>query len=151
MGFDWIAPKNYKRHYICLNCQKGFKRPSKEDMKHPKSLDFVNLMDKYYELDIQQNILEYINEAHQKINVICPNCQGLMQQVHYNFEVPSHRNSKAWKILQKTMAFDNTINYNIYIKWHITVLKEGVKDPDKLESIKRNLETLNNVSKDNKE
>lgn len=148
MGFDWIAAKNYKRHYICLKCQKGFKRPSKEDMKYPKSTNFSDLMTEYYASGTQQDIVKYIHAAHQKIKVICPNCQYLMLQVHYNFEVPSQRDTKSWKVLQKTMSSEIIIKYDSYIAWHHVELKQVLVNSDKFKLLKQNIAKLERMSID---
>lgn len=146
MGFDWIVLKNYKRHYICLKCQKGFKRPSEKDMKHPKSTNFSTLMSQYYTSDMQQDIVKYIDAAHQKMKVICPNCENLMLQVHYNFEVPPQRDSKSWKKLQKTMTSEIIINYNTYIGWHHLELDKVAVDSIKYKLLKQNIVKLEKVS-----
>jgi hypothetical protein len=100
MSFEWLPAKNYKRHYICLKYQKGFKRASKEDMKNPVNDDFSNLMNDYYETTSQIAIIKYINATHEKIKIRCPQCKNAMKQVHYNFEVPSLRDDKSWKQLR---------------------------------------------------
>lgn len=145
MGFDWIAPKNYKRHYICLKCQKGFKRPSKEDMKHPKSTDFSNLMNEYYDSDRKQDIIKYIEIRFQKLKVICPNCQNNMLQVHYNFETPSQRDNKSWKSLQKTLSSKTVIPYDTYIEWHRLELQKVVVNSAEHSLLKQNLAKLKNI------
>lgn len=142
MGFDWIAAKNYKRHYICLKCQKGFKRSSKEDMKHPKSTDFSNLMNEYYESDTQQDILKYIEGRFEALKVVCPNCKNSMLQVHYNFEVPPQRDNKSWKNLQKTMSSKVVIPYDTYIEWHRLALKKVATNTDKYKLLQQNLAKL---------
>ena len=142
MGFDWLAPKNYKRHYICLSCQKGFKRASEEDMKHPKSTDFSSLMDEYYESDTKQDIVKYINGKYQEIKVVCPNCRNSMIQVHYNFEVPPQRDNKSWKNLQKKMSSKMVIPYNIYIEWHRLELEKVTVNSEKYNLLKQNLAKL---------
>ncbi|MEZ5009538.1 MAG: hypothetical protein R2753_15440 [Chitinophagales bacterium] len=118
MGFDWVAKKNYKRHYICLNCQKGFKRAAEDDMKDAVDTNLSNLMNEYYASKAQQDIVNYIDEAYQKAKVVCPNCQSKMLQVDYNFEVPAQRDHKSWKKLQETLSPKMTPNYAIYIQWH---------------------------------
>ena len=142
MGFDWLAPKNYKRHYICLDCQKGFKRPSKKDMKHDISEDFSNLMNEYYESEIQQDIVQYIINAYQKIKVTCPNCQSEMIQVHYNFEVPPLRDNKSWKKLRETLSGKMKINYATYMEWHRLELKKVEKNSTKYKILQQNIEKL---------
>lgn len=77
MGFEWLTNKPYKRHYICLNCRKGFKRPSKEDIISAES-----------------------KESYQPT---CPQCQQHMIQVDYTFKVPKQRDKKAWKELEKQL------------------------------------------------
>ena len=142
MGFDWIAPKNYKRHYICLKCQKGFKRPSKEDMKHPKSTDFSNLMNEYYDSDTKQDIIKYIERRFQELKVVCPNCQNQMLQVHYNFEVPPQRDNKSWKGLQTTMSSKMVISYDTYIEWHRLEMEKVTINSEKYKVLKQNLAKL---------
>ena len=146
MGFEWVPLKNYKRHYICLKCQKGFKRPSEEDMKHSKSTDFSDLMDEYYASGTQQDIVKYINVSHQKMKVVCPNCQYLMLQVHYDFEVPPQRDKKSWKTLQKTMKSKTTLKYDTYIQWHHLALQKVVANSVKFKILKQNLTKLERVS-----
>ena len=148
MGFDWLVHKNYKRHYICLKCQKGFKRPSEEDMKHSNATDLSNLMNEYYASGTEQDIVKYIYAAHQKMNVVCPNCQGLMLQVHYNFEVPPQRDNKSWKTLQKTMSSEIEINYDNHIQWHHLALQKEVANSIKFKLLKQNLATLEKMSAD---
>lgn len=142
MGFEWIPLKNYKRHYICLKCQKGFKRPSEEDMKQPKSTDLSNLMNEYYTSHTQQDIVKYINVAHEKIKVVCPNCQNQMMQVHYDFEVPPQRDHKSWKNLQETMPSKNAIKYDTYIQWHHLELQKVVAKSIEFKVLKQNLAKL---------
>ena len=121
MGFEWLTPKNYKRHYICLECQKGFKRSSKEDMKNPVSEDFSNLMNEYYHSATHQDIVKYINAKYKTLEVVCPNCQNKMLQVHYVFEVPSKRDDKSWKLLRKRFSDRTVLKYTY----------NGLNNPDK--------------------
>lgn len=142
MGFDWIPYKNYKRHYICLNCQKGFKRPSKKDMKHSVSVDLSNLMDEYYSSEVEQDILEYINAAHQKRRVVCPNCEHQLLQVHYNFEVPPRRDNKSWKALKERMSFKLLPQYNTYVHWHLSALQKTIGNLAQSKKLEQNLAKL---------
>jgi len=142
MGFDWIAPKNYKRHYICLKCQKGFKRPSVQDMKYAKFTDFSNLMNEYYDSDTKQDIIKYINGRFEELKVVCPNCQNNMLQVHYNFEVPSQRDSKSWKKLQQTLSSKMVISYDTYIEWHRLALEKVAVNSEKYKLLQQNLAKL---------
>lgn len=73
MGFEWLASKPYKRHYICLNCRKGFKRSSEKDLVS--------------------------SESKENYEPTCPQCQKKMTQVPYTFEVPKQKDKKAWKKL----------------------------------------------------
>ncbi|MEL7146815.1 MAG: hypothetical protein AAFO69_10635 [Bacteroidota bacterium] len=74
MGFEWIPPDQYyKKHFICLKCQKGFKRAS----------------------DLEIKDLLKAKEA------TCPQCGTPMTQVDYNFEVPSTNKDKQWKKLRQ--------------------------------------------------
>lgn len=145
MGFDWLAAKNYKKHYICLNCQKGFRRASEEDMKHSKTRDFSDLMTEYYAATTKQDIIKYTQAAHQKMNIVCPNCQALMLQVDYNFEVPRQRDTKSWKVLQKTMSSEIIIKYDTYIEWHRLELQKVVASSVEFKLLKGNLLKLRNV------
>jgi hypothetical protein len=145
MGFEWVPLKNYKRHYICLNCQKGFKRASKEDMKEPKSMDFSNLMEDYYTSGIEQDLVEYIKTAHKQLEVICPNCQGSMLQVHYDFEVPPRRDDNSWKKLRKTMSSQMILQYDRYIQWHRLKIQKEVVTPVELSVLKQNLVKLEKI------
>ena len=146
MGFEWLSPKNYKRHFICLKCQKGFKRPSERDMKHSESKDFSNLMNDYYSYETQQDIVKYIMAAHQKLKVVCPNCQNQMLQVHYDFEVPPLRDSKSWKSLQKTMLPKTIIDYETYIHWHRLELKKVAAGSVEFKMREQNLVKLEKMS-----
>ena len=145
MGFDWLSPKNYKRHYICLKCQKGFKRPSKQDMKYSKSTDFSNLMNEYYTSDTKQDIVKYIDARFETLKVICPNCRNKMLQVHYNFEVPPQRDNKSWKNLRETMSSKRTIPYDTYIEWHRLELAKVVANSEKHKILKQNLAKLERI------
>lgn len=142
MGFDWLPAKNYKRHYICLECKKGFKRPSKKDMKNPVDSDLSNLMEDYYSSENTQDIVQYITEAYQKLNVVCPNCSNPMLQVHYNFEVSPQRDYKAWKKLRENLSSKTTISYKYYVHWHKLQLQEVNKNSEKYNLLKQNLEKL---------
>ncbi|NOQ73899.1 MAG: hypothetical protein GQ574_17965 [Crocinitomix sp.] len=142
MGFEWVTLKNYKRHYVCLTCQKGFKRPSEEDMKHPKSKDLSDLMNEYYTSGTQQDIVKYIKASYQKLKVVCPNCKNLMLQVHYDFEVPPQRDKKSWKSLQKTMYPKTDLKYDTYIQWHHLELKKVVANSIKFKTLTQNLAKL---------
>ena len=146
MGFEWIPSKNYKRHYICLKCQKGFKRPSEKDMKHAKSTDLSNLMNEYYSSGTGQDIVKYIDVSHQKIKVLCPNCQNLMLQVHYDFEVPPQRDHKSWKILRKDMSSKLAIKYDVYIHWHKLELQKVAVNSAEFKTLKQNLAKLERIS-----
>jgi hypothetical protein len=143
MGFEWLPAKNYKRHYICLKCQKGFKRASKEDMKHPVNDDFSNLMNDYYAATSQTAIVTYINAAYEKIKVSCPQCKNEMKQVHYDFEVPSLRDTKSWKHLRATLQ--TTIDYETYIHWHRIQLQETPPNTSEYKLLTLNLEKLKNI------
>ena len=149
MGFDWLSPKNYKRHYICLECQKGFKRPSEKDMKHSEQFDLSNLMNEYYVSEGEQDILKYISASHKKLNVVCPNCQGQMLQVHYNFEVPPQRDKNSWKSLQKEMSSKTSIKYDVYINWHLQELTNADKHSPIFKRLKQNLSKLKGESNNN--
>ncbi|QHI38577.1 hypothetical protein IMCC3317_39710 [Kordia antarctica] len=142
MGFEWLPTKNYKRHYICLKCQKGFKRASKEDMKNPVNDDFSNLINEYYETASKTDIVKYINARHQKIKVSCPQCKNAMLQVHYDFEVPSQRDTKSWKHLRETLQ--TTIDYETYMQWHRIKLQETPPNTPEYKLLKLNLEKLIN-------
>ncbi len=145
MGFDWLPAKNYKRHYICLNCQKGLKRASKEDMKHPVDDDFSNLMNDYYATTSQTDIVKYINAAYEKIKVSCPQCKNAMKQVHYDFEVPSQRDTKSWKHLREIVQ--TTIDYETYIHWHRIQLQRTASNTEKYTLLIQNLEKLKKTLK----
>ena len=146
MGFEWLTSKNYKRHYICLKCQKGFKRPSEKDMKYTQAMDLSNLMNEYYASTTQQDIVKYIHTAHQKLKVVCPNCKNQLLQVHYDFEVPAQRATKSWKNLQKTMHPKTVLNYKTYIQWHHLELEKVVANSVKFKLLKQNLIKLERTS-----
>lgn len=146
MGFEWIASKNYKRHFICLKCQKGFKRPSEEDMKHSESANFSSLMNDYYTSGVHQDIVKYIKAAHEKVTVICPNCQNKMLQVQYDFEVPPQRDTKSWKSIRKSMQSKTVIDYDTYVHWHLLELGKVVAASSEFEKLNQNLEKLKTVS-----
>lgn len=80
MGFEWIESKPYKRHYICLKCQKGFKRSSEKDLVS--------------------------SESKKNYQPTCPQCQLKMIQVPYTFEVPKKKDKKAWKKLEERYNVD---------------------------------------------
>lgn len=145
MGFEWLAPKNYKRHYICLSCQKGFKRASEKDMKVPKSVDFSTLMKDYYTSNSQEDLVKYIKTAHKELEVVCPNCQNLMLQVHYDFEVPARRDDKAWRELRNRMSSKTILRYDIYIQWHRLEIEKNVANSLELGILKQNLAKLEKV------
>lgn len=147
MGFEWLPLKNYKRHYICLNCQKGFKRASEEDMKEPQSIDLSNLMEDYYKGNTRQDIVNYIQAAYQKLEVICPNCQGLMLQVHYDFEVPPRRDRKSWKKIKERLSSKTILQYDAYIYWHRRAIQEAVGDAVQLKILAQNLASLEKAAK----
>lgn len=142
MGFEWVPLKNYKRHFICLKCQKGFKRSSEKDMKHPVSTDLSNLMNEYYTSASKQDIVKYIEAAYQKLKIVCPNCRNQMVQVHYDFEVPSQRDNRSWKSLRETMSSKTAINYPSYIQWHHSALGKAAVGSDEFKLLKHNLEKL---------
>ncbi len=142
MGFEWLQKKNYKRHYICLRCQKGFKRPSIKEMKHAENQDFSNLMNEYYQESIEQDIVKYINDRYQALRVICPHCQNQMLQVAYDFEVPSMRDNKSWEQLRKVMHPKTIIDYNTYIIWHQLELQKAKRKTARFKLLKVNLEKL---------
>ena len=146
MGFEWLPSKNYKRHYICLKCQKGFKRPSKKDMKNPTSEDFSDLMKDYYLYSRQQDIVKYIKAKYQEITVVCPNCQNKMLQVHYDFEVPRQRDDKSWKILPKRLSSKTILKYDTYIIWHHLALKNVVANSAEWKTLQQNLVKLERLS-----
>jgi len=145
MGFEWLPGKNYKRHFICLECQKGFKRASEKDLKNKKSIDLFGLMDKYYSSDSTIDIIKFIEKEHGKLKVTCPNCRNEMIQVHYDFEIPSHRDNKSWKTLKKRYLNTGEINYNIYIQWHITKLKEVSSKSEASVALSENLNKLQRI------
>lgn len=146
MGFDWVPQKKYKRHYICLKCRKGFKRPSEKEMKDSSSKDFSNLMEEFYMSYNQQDIVKYIKNKYQEIKVTCPNCQNGMLQVHYNFEVPAQRDSKSWQKIQKTLSPKTVINYKTYIQWHLLALQKTVAKSPEHKLLKQNLLKLEKAS-----
>lgn len=146
MGFEWVPQKNYKRHYICLKCQKGFKRLSEEDMKHYKTIDLLNLMNEYYDSDMQQDVVNYIKAAYQQLEVICPNCIHQMVQVSYDFEVPPQRDNKSWRILQKTMSAKTVLHYDTYIQWHQIELQKEAVNSVKFNTLKQNLIKLEKMT-----
>jgi len=145
MGFEWLPAKNYKRHYICLKCKKGFKRPSEADMKHSVSTDFSDLMNEYYANDIQQDIIKYIDAAYRTLKVVCPNCQNSMLQVDYNFKVPPQRDKKSWKILQERFFSSPVIHYKVYVEWHRIALQKVVSNSIEYKKLKQNLEKLERI------
>lgn len=147
MGFEWLSSKNYKRHYICIKCQKGFKRPSEQDMKYAQATDFSNLMSEYYASDTPQDIVKYIHTAYQRLKVVCPNCQSQLLQVHYDFEVPPQRDTKSWKNLQKIMYPKTVLNYDTYIQWHRLELQKTVVNSVKFKLLKQNLVKLERVER----
>jgi len=147
MGFEWLPTKNYKRHYICLACQKGFKRPSEKDLKHAESSDLSNLMPDYYAARSEQDLVTYITEAHQKLKAVCPNCQAPMLQVHYDFEVPSIRDDTAWKMLRKTLSSKMTFDVTIYIQWHRMELEKVAVNSAQYKLLLKNLKKLEALSR----
>ena len=142
MGFDWIAPKNYKRHFICLPCQKGFKRSSEKDMINDTSIDIPTLLEKYYQTEEKMDILRFIMNALDKAKVACPNCRGEMVLVHYNFEVPPFRDKKAWQTLRDQYSTKTHAPLTPYIHWHRQALQEANLSTDKHNKIKQNLLAL---------
>ncbi|MEM7102912.1 MAG: hypothetical protein AAF502_07285 [Bacteroidota bacterium] len=146
MGFEWLPAKKYKRHYICLNCQKGFKRPPEKDMKNPEANNLSNLMSDYYSSGKHQDLIEYINDANQKTKATCPHCKNAMIQVHYDFEVPPQRDSRAWKKLQASMAGKANIKYDTFINWHRLELKQPAVSKAKSNLLKQNLAKLERIN-----
>lgn len=147
MGFDWIPRKQYKRHYICLSCKKGFKRPSAQEMKQSEATDFSNLMNDFYSLGQKEDIINYIDNLYKKTRAICPNCKSVMIQVHYNFEVPAQRDNKSWKLLHQTMLTKTTIQYDSYLQWHRQELKKVDSNTEMFNQLMQNLAKLEKVSK----
>ncbi|MFK7970132.1 MAG: hypothetical protein AB8F95_07180 [Bacteroidia bacterium] len=111
-------------------------------MKHAHAPDFSNLMSEYYASGQEHDIVTYIQTAHQKAQVVCPQCQGPMLQVHYNFEVPPHRDNRAWKRLQKTMHADTVLKFDTYIQWHRLAIQRAAKGSPELASFTQNLAKL---------
>lgn len=142
MGFEWIALKNYKRHYVCLDCQKGFKRASQKDMKNPVSSDLSDLMERYYVSHTDEDILDFINASYQKIKAVCPQCRESMIQVSYDFEVPKQRDTKAWKEVRKRLSHRTKPTYDTYIHWHRLQVKQGTGDSAEMKVIRQNMEKL---------
>lgn len=149
MGFEWLPVKNYKRHYICLDCQKGYKRPSKKDMKEEERGAIpYNLMELYYNSDKKQDIVQYIREVYQEHKVTCPQCQKPMLQVSYVFKVPKQRDNKAWKDLKTYFGDKARPNYGRYIKWHQLHLDKKVKEYQPLlPLIQQNLRLLEQLTR----
>ncbi|MGJ8743243.1 hypothetical protein [Polaribacter sp.] len=146
MGFEWLSKKNYKRHYICLKCQKGFKRASDEDMKFSKNTDLSNLMQDYYISEEKKDIVKYVNAAFKKLNITCPNCKNKMLQVHYDFEIPSQHDHSSWKGIKKTMSHKLKINYDVFIQWHLLELNKVAANSSKFKILKQNLQKLESVN-----
>ena len=145
MGFDKIPVKNYKRHFICFQCQKGFKRPSENDLVHSGATDLSEIMNAYYDSDSKVDIVKYIEDAYQKIKAVCPNCKAAMVQVDYNFEVPPLRDNKAWKLLQQQMSSTIDISYDVYLHWHKLALEEPQLKPNKRQMLECNVTKLEKV------
>jgi len=146
MGFEWLSIKNYKKHYICLKCQKGFKRASKQDMKHPKPEDLSKIMEEYYSSDNQQGIVQYIDSRYQELKVICPHCQNKMLQMHYDFEVPRQRDTKSWQALRERLSSQTLINYDRFIQWHRLALQKAKRNSERQKMLKQNLAKLERIS-----
>lgn len=149
MGFEWLPVKNYKRHYICLDCQKGYKRPSKEDMREEEREAVpYNLMELYYNSDRKKDIVQYIQAVHQEHKVPCPQCQKTMLQVSYVFKVPRQMDNKAWRDLRTYFGEKVEPNYERYIKWHQLHLDKKEKAYQHLlPLIQQNLRLLQHFNK----
>lgn len=148
MGFEWVALKNYKRHYVCLDCQKGFKRASKQDMKNPEQSDLSDLMERYYAGHSSKNIIQYIDSAFKQMKAVCPQCREAMIQVSHDFEVPRQRDTKAWKELRKRLHHRTLPVYDSYIHWHRLQLQQASIAPATTSMLQDNLEKLAKVKSD---
>lgn len=142
MGFDWINPKNYKTHYICLDCQKGFKRSNSKELKHQPNTDFSSLMEDFYEQASEQDIIAYIQKAYDTLKVKCPNCSNQMVEMHYNFEVPPQRDNKAWKEIRLRYANKLLIPFENYIHWHELRIRATDNCPERQKLLAKNLKKL---------
>ncbi|MFK7797458.1 MAG: hypothetical protein AB8E82_08385 [Aureispira sp.] len=146
MGFEWLPAKNYKKHYICLHCQKGFKRASDEDRKHKRAKENIHsLMETYYASNQRLNIVQYIDAVHIQQQEFCPQCQEAMIQVSYVFEVPRQRNQRAWNALKERLGTKQMLDYQRYIHWHEMQLKNADLDKVLLAQIQNNLGLLKHV------
>ncbi len=142
MGFEWVQKKNYKRHYVCLKCRKGFKRASEKEIENPVSGDLSNLMEVYYASNVRQDIVKYIQSAHEKLKVVCPNCQNSMQQVHYDFEVPPQRDKNSWRKLEEELSTKGIVQYDTYVHWHRLALQKIETNSMELKRLKQNFTKL---------
>ncbi|MEL6675777.1 MAG: hypothetical protein AAFR61_26455 [Bacteroidota bacterium] len=111
-------------------------------MKHEASVDLSHLMEEYYQSSSEQDIVAYIEEQFEVLKVVCPHCQSQMIQVHYDFEVPARRDTKAWEKLSVALQSKTEIDYTTYIIWHKQkIRREGRKSPQ-FTLLQQNLEEL---------
>lgn len=123
MGFEWLTHKKYKRHYICLHCQKGFKRPPLSDMKEEEFFELSVSMEDFYASNSSTDLLEYITHASVKTKPVCPQCKGGLRPVPYIFEVPSKNKKKNWKDLEARFNHkDSSELYEAFYYWHLNAL-----------------------------
>lgn len=146
MGFEWIPRKNYKRHYICLACQKGFKRPSEKDLKFSESIDLSDLMPDYYASHSEEDLVQYITDAHHKLKPTCPNCEALLLEVDYTFEVPPLRDAAAWKMLRKRLSTKSILDVTVYTQWHRIEMEKVAANSAEYKQLQANLQKLEGLS-----
>lgn len=111
--------KDYKRHYVCFDCRKQFKRPTLADvMEHRGRRDVLNELWRTYsspaehaavERRFKTSLVQLRSEYHALISK-CPQCGHQMADLGLDFRPPPKANVRAWKSIRAA--------YRLGHRWH---------------------------------
>ncbi|WP_196894772.1 hypothetical protein [Aureivirga marina] len=96
--------KRYKRHFICVDCRKGFKKSNEKDFAE-KNGELSLLLNAFYFSKPKKKLSKKEKDA-LKLKYFervedCPQCNQKMKEVSMSFKAPAKNKLKEWKELMK--------------------------------------------------
>jgi len=166
MGNYWLRKtKRYKRHFLCFQCRKNFKKPNEKDLAEANGELSILLNAFYYskpKKKVSKELVQYLKEKYFNTKEKCPECALEMVEVPMSYETPTKKNINEWRNLKIFYNAEGFVKQHLPVKkkefieyleetlsWHIKMVQNVENHRSRKESvgdartrIRQNIETI---------
>ena len=106
----------YKRHFICVECRKGFKQPNEKDMADANG-ELSIFLDAFYfskpRKRVPKDIVAQLRKKYFQNEIKCPECAAPMTEVSKGFLIPPKRKAKEWEALRLSTFMHGKAHHSV--------------------------------------